>query len=675
MPAFATIRQVQSNATWGAANTTTCTVTLTNTTRHNLIVVWTTWSPSRVTVSQVVDQNNNSRPLPNAVGPTVQSASNTAGQIVYQNDIHGISGPDKVVVTFNGTTTTASCVAVEYSGADQNYPLDSVSAGYSTSGNPTALLDSGAVAPAHSNLLLFAGGTIDTAGGTAVAGNNFTAIQSHGGSITEQNTNPITGNNVLQRATAGLLAKGSGNWLMQIAVFRDASWTVANAWSPARIGNVRWADQFPGVDIGDQINHAYADCPAAGCVIKISGGSYSFSTPVVFGSLAAAGIIDSGKPVVLDCGGGSNGYYPTNGAVQLNYTGTTGAAITFNDGGFTGAGMKGCNLLGRGSSNSTAGLVCGATSGMYGIPSGDNGVCEGHYFEANDVSAFGVGVMIGGLAFLNTFTVMGVHDNGQNLTLTGRYGNESNKFIGGVLSNQQAVFIPNCVDTSLATQPYDMEFIGVSLDGCGVNINGNAHLAGGHRFRFIGSHLENPNGASKTPFITIGSTCSGCFLELLATDVQEHGTAAGRQGLIVINNTSTANVGIHGGRFYPAESVPIIYVSRGYNNVAVHDVETNGKVTADVNNALSYSSMEYGSVQLGGGAALKIRDQGTCTISSGTCEAQTLGHTYNTAPICIVTWSGNCSGAPRCASSNNQVTPSSSNGSDACTANWIVFGN
>lgn len=76
VPALATITQVQSNATWGTPNTTSCSVTLTNTTLHNLLVVWATWSPSSVTVSKVVDSNN-TNPFPSAVGPTVQSAASS----------------------------------------------------------------------------------------------------------------------------------------------------------------------------------------------------------------------------------------------------------------------------------------------------------------------------------------------------------------------------------------------------------------------------------------------------------------------------------------------------------------------------------------------------------------------------------------------------------------------
>jgi hypothetical protein len=221
-PAFATITKIQSNATWATTNTTSCTVTLSNTSLNNLLVVWATWSPSSVSVSNVQDSNNPQ--FPSAVGPTVQSASNTAAQILYQNNIRPTSGTDTVKVTFSGgTATTASCVAVEYSGADLNYPLDSVSGGYSTSGNATSLLHSGTVAPANSNLLVFGGGTTDTGTASALSP-PWTTIQNHSGSVTEQMI--VTGNNALQRATAS--STSTGNWVMQMAVF------------PGRLLDRRW---------------------------------------------------------------------------------------------------------------------------------------------------------------------------------------------------------------------------------------------------------------------------------------------------------------------------------------------------------------------------------------------------------------------------------------------------
>jgi hypothetical protein len=314
LPAAATISKVQSAATWNTTSTTTCTVALTSTTDHNLLVVWGTWSPSTLSAS-VVDHANTTA-FPSAVGPTIQSASNTAAQIVYQNNINHTTGTDNVVVTFNGTATTASCVAVEYSGADLNYPLDSVSAGYSTSGNPTSLSDSGTVAPANANLLVFGGGIND--GGTVIAGSGFTGIQAHsvgsGGAITEQNTSAISGNNVLQRATAcvgsgSLCSAGIGNWLMQMAVFRDASWTVAAGWSPARTGQIFDASLFPG---GIPSANASAITLNGGTILSPSGYNPTITSGLTLGNTTV--------PVHL--------HFGSNSQLTCNLTGGSGTCLT-----------------------------------------------------------------------------------------------------------------------------------------------------------------------------------------------------------------------------------------------------------------------------------------------------------------------------------------------------------
>jgi hypothetical protein len=214
--------------------------------------VWTFWNTgthaNNLTAS-VSDGNLNN--WFSAVGPTIQSASNTVAQIFYARKIVG-SGSDLVTVTYSGSANISGCVIVEYQGADPNYPLDSVSAGYSYS--TSGLLDSGNVAPANSNLLVFAGGITDS--GTAGVGSGFTSVVSHvagssGSAITEQNTTPISGNSVLQRATACIgtcPGTSSGNWLIQMAVFRDASWTVTGGSNPARPAQIQFADLFPGTD-------------------------------------------------------------------------------------------------------------------------------------------------------------------------------------------------------------------------------------------------------------------------------------------------------------------------------------------------------------------------------------------------------------------------------------------
>jgi len=334
IPGSATISQVQSTANWSCSGTSCAQPFASKPATGNLIAVWTFWQSSGAFTASVADTLC---PAPcasylSAVGPTLQASASTptTAQIFYfknLQNLHNLS--DTVTVTFAGTGTisAAGVVIVEYSGADQNYPLDSVSAGYSTGGNATSLLDSGAVAPANSNLLVFAGGISD--GGAANAGTGFTSIQSHnfssGMAITEQNSSAITGNNVLQRATACLgppplpcPTTPTGNWVMQMAIFRDASWTVAGGgWNPVRVGQIRKANEFPGSDIGAQINAAYADGPSTGVHIEVAAGSYNFLTPISFNS--------PGKPAYLECDPGVQGnILNPNATTRLIFTGASG---------------------------------------------------------------------------------------------------------------------------------------------------------------------------------------------------------------------------------------------------------------------------------------------------------------------------------------------------------------
>lgn len=187
------------------------------------------------------------------------------------------------------------------------------------------------MAPANANLLVFAGGNIDT--GTAVAGTGFTAIQSNVGSITEQNTATITGNNVLQRATAGLSACcATGNWLMQMAIFRDASWTVGGGWNPPRFAAILDATQFPGSDIGAQINNAYAALPANGGHIIVPA-TPDGSCRNITSATNAISFTTPGKYPLLECAGGSGsngpGLSPTMEGC-LNYMPNMGTALTLD---------------------------------------------------------------------------------------------------------------------------------------------------------------------------------------------------------------------------------------------------------------------------------------------------------------------------------------------------------
>jgi hypothetical protein len=228
-------------------------------------------------------------------------------QIFYAKNITGRSPSDQVTVTFTGPSggniSSAGAVIVEYSGLDQSYPLDSVSAGYSTSGNSTSLLDSGTAAPANGNLLVFGGGTTDSGTASLIINSPFSLVQNHSGSITEQmivsaSMSLPQGNNTLQRAQAGSTA--SGNWLMQMAVFRDASWTVTGGWNPARPAQVQFADQFPGASADAQINAAIAALSGNGGVVDARG-LKSAQTIAANVSIPANTVVNLGPAAVFTC--------------------------------------------------------------------------------------------------------------------------------------------------------------------------------------------------------------------------------------------------------------------------------------------------------------------------------------------------------------------------------------
>jgi hypothetical protein len=132
MPSFAAISKVQQSPFANVSNSSTCVAALpSGTSIHDLLAVWVTWTPGNtVSVTTVFDQQS-SNSFPSAVGPTLQANASPqiSAQTFYAKNIQPNTGGDNITVQFSANATTASCAAVEYSGLDRNYPLDSVSAG------------------------------------------------------------------------------------------------------------------------------------------------------------------------------------------------------------------------------------------------------------------------------------------------------------------------------------------------------------------------------------------------------------------------------------------------------------------------------------------------------------------------------------------------------------------
>jgi hypothetical protein len=73
---------------------------------------------------------------------------------------------------------------------------------------------------------------------------------------------------------------------------------------------------------------------------------------------------------------------------------------------------------------------------------------------------------------------------------------------------------------------------------------------------------------------------------------------------------------------------------------------------------------------------LGLSDQGTCTMSSGTCGAINLASAYTNAPVCFISWtgSGTLTGKLEISATTTQVTPASSVSGDSAQVGWACFG-
>jgi hypothetical protein len=390
--------------------------------------------------------------------------------------------------------------------------------------------------------------------------------------------------------TAGTVPEFSSSSVIENSPIKDSGGVVVMK----NLENVRFADQFPcpsspgcrgKSDFGAQVNAAYASCPSSGCHIRIPAGSYTVSTPIAFTT--------PNKPVVLECDAGTTETLNNDhGTTTLNYTGTSGAAITMNTDGGTGSGVRGCALIGPGFSgaNKAIGLML-------------NSAIKQSYKDLF-ISGFDVGVQLGSSVYLENFYNLQLLDNRKaiyapsGITSTG----ENIAFFGGTFTKKSTLLPPfstDCVDIE-GGSAIVMSFYNISFDQCGITLN----ISGGQEFLFSGSHMENSVGPTALDMLTIGPNCISCNVILSASDIYEGYATSGRSELISMAGGSRLT--IVGGIYLAAESIPQAITSTNVANaITVLGADKENQIANWVGGTfagfVTMNPREYQPLTIGGG--------------------------------------------------------------------------
>jgi hypothetical protein len=199
---------VQSNEGTAQGATTSVSVTFTNNQMTgNLNVVVVAWNDNSASVDFVQDSHGNGPggTYALAVGPT--AGNGLQQSIYYAPNIK--AGANTVTVIFKAAANQPNLRILEYSGLDQNSPVDVTVA---NAGSGTQV-DTGFVLTTFAQDMLFAAGT--TAGGFNNASGGYTVRIFEGGHLAEDQFVSAAEN---YNATATL--KAASNWAIQLVAFK-----------------------------------------------------------------------------------------------------------------------------------------------------------------------------------------------------------------------------------------------------------------------------------------------------------------------------------------------------------------------------------------------------------------------------------------------------------------------
>jgi hypothetical protein len=355
----------------------------------------------------------------------------------------------------------------------------------------------------------------------------------------------LTGGPITTSGTIGINLSNSNTWV-GVQTFSSATQT-----NVKNLESVLYADQFPGSDIGAQINAAYLALPSTGGLIMGPVGTYSFSTPIVFGT--------NGKIASLK--------FPNAGATFLKYTPTSGNAITLNFGnpighlvseisGFTLMGSSTLIAAGNTNTNTSVGIYYGGANGCPGVNTHDM-----------NVNGFGSNWLIGQNAYMLNFQNCSNSGGNGGQAATGALvhinaannSGERNNFFGcnftdpGNSSAVNAIYITNA---STASNFFKM----CSLDDVQVRVG-----ASNGQTTFESCHWENAAFATYGAYIPVQGVSSD-----LSTMINFNGN-------VIANDTSGANsfatIIQHGGQLYAVGNIIANYGGGTVTNFVDHSLD------------------------------------------------------------------------------------------------------
>lgn len=362
----------------------------------------------------------------------------------------------------------------------------------------------------------------------------------------------------------------------------------------ANLGGTLDASTFSGADIGAQINAAYAALPSTGGRIFVPAGTYSFTTPIVFGT--------NHKVVNLYCASGGGASNQAVGGTTLIYTATTGTSTTFNTNDYIvgGAGIDNCNIQG------TNGTTARITAGVYF--GGANGAFA-NYLRNVNINGFGTGVVYGSNTSFALIDSSTIHFNGRNISEPDTAGanGENMRIINSVIadSNNQAGGATDrfCIYIQESGN-VQWQIINSSIDDCEYYVDQFGGEANVHTFSNV--HFESPN-LDDYRFITVIDSASTVTITTLGGDFMNDVVAG-----ISSYMTGTANWNFFG---------------------TVFDVNNNvsGATTNIVTTASTASTFNWSGISTGNPATTYV--YGTVPFSpSGYGTGYTFGPTFNIGP-------------------------------------------